>query len=72
MTKLLEQALAELSKLSESDQDSMAAWLLEEIESDRRWDKALSESHKSLARMADEAFAEHSDGRTQELDPDRM
>jgi hypothetical protein len=39
MGKLLEKAIAEASKLPESDQEAIGAWLLAEIESERRWDE---------------------------------
>lgn len=72
MTKLLEKAIAEVSQLSEQDQDAVAAWLLEELASDRRWEKAFAGSADALAQLADEALAEHKAGRTEALDPDRL
>ncbi len=57
MSKLLEEAFAKLKELSEADQDSIATWLLEELESERRWEKLLSESSDALGRLADEALA---------------
>ena len=72
MTKLLEEAFAEVSKLPEADQEAIAAWLLEELASERRWQKAFTESADVLASLADEALAEHRQGRTQELDPGKL
>ena len=37
MEKLLEKAVSEASKLPESEQEALGAWLLAEIESERRW-----------------------------------
>ena len=72
MTKLLEKAFAEVSKLPEEDQESIAAWLLEELASERRWEKAFAQSRDVLASLADEALAEHRQGHTQELDHDKL
>ena len=72
MTKLLEKAIAEVSRLSEQEQDAIATLILEELTSERRWDKAFTRSEDALARLADDALAEHRDDRTKALDPDRL
>jgi hypothetical protein len=72
MTKLLQQAFDEASRLPDSDQDALAALLLSEIESDRRWDEAFVGSEDLLGRLAEEALAEHRAGLTQDLDPDQL
>ena len=72
MSKLLEEAIAKLAELPEEDQDSIASWLLEELESERRWEALLSESGGALGRLADEALSEHASGITKELDPDKL
>ncbi|HEY5594675.1 MAG TPA: hypothetical protein VIL61_05880 [Nitrospiria bacterium] len=72
MTKLLEKALAEVSKLPKKEQDALATWILEELASEQRWDKAFAESSKVLEQLADEALAEHREGRTKRLDPDKL
>ncbi len=41
MSKLLEEALSKLAELPESEQDSIATWLINELESDERWRKSL-------------------------------
>ena len=53
MTRLLEQALAEVQKLPEAAQDAIAAVILEEIADERRWDEAFARSQDQLARLAD-------------------
>ena len=70
MTKLLEQAFAEASKLPEQEQDALAEWLLEEMESERQWTESFAESADALARLAEEALAEHREGRTRKLETD--
>jgi hypothetical protein len=72
MTKVLEKAFDEASKLSESEQDALGEWLLAEIESEREWDRAFARSQDLLARLAKEALAEHRRGQTDELDPDKL
>ncbi|MEA5509052.1 hypothetical protein VB715_04675 [Crocosphaera sp. UHCC 0190] len=72
MTDLLERAIARLQTLPESEQDAIAAMILEEIEDDRRWDESFSRSPDILAKLAASAMAEYHAGKTQELDPETM
>ncbi len=71
-TKLLEKAFAEASKLTEQQQEALAAWILEELTSERRGEEALDSSSDALAQLADEALVEYRKGRTQGLDPHRL
>lgn len=70
MTKLLEQAFAKASELPEEEQDSVAALLLTELESDRRWKEAFVQSRPELAALADEALAEFKEGHAKTLETD--
>jgi hypothetical protein len=72
MTELLERAIARLQTLPESEQDAIAAMILEEIEDDRRWDESFSRSPNILAKLAASAMAEYRAGQTQELDPEAL
>ena len=72
MTKLLEEAFAEASKLPVQEQDALAAVILEELASERRWDQAFANSADLLAQLADQALAEHRAGKTHILDPERL
>ena len=72
MGKLLEKAIAEASKLSEGEQETIGAWLLAEIESERRWDELFARPSDILERMADQALREHKAGLTKPLDPDTL
>ena len=72
MSKLLEEVFIKLAELPEADQDSIATWLLDELESEGHWKKILSDSGDALGRLADQASAEYEAGRTKELDPDKM
>ena len=48
MTKLLEQAIAQVKQLSEPEQDTIAALILEELEDERLWNEAFSSSAQVL------------------------
>lgn len=62
MGKVLQQALTELTKLPEAEQDAVGAWILAELESERRWDDLFARSHDLLAEMAAEAIREDEAG----------
>jgi predicted amidophosphoribosyltransferase len=72
MTTLLEKAMAEASKLPEEEQEAFAAWILAELESERRWDDLFARSQDLLAKMAEEARREYHAGRTEPLDFDKL
>jgi hypothetical protein len=57
-TKLLERAFTEASKLPEQEQDAFAAWILEELASEQRWEKAFADSEDVLTKLAEEAIAD--------------
>jgi uncharacterized membrane-anchored protein YhcB (DUF1043 family) len=67
----LEKASAEAAKLSEDEQDAVARFLLEELESEREWDKRFAESASQLDQLAQEALAEHRAGQTRRLNPNK-
>jgi hypothetical protein len=67
MTQLLEKALNEIAKLPASDQDAVAAILLEELASEQRWSESFAKSQDSLAKLAEQALAEYAAGRTKPL-----
>lgn len=72
MTKLVEEAFSEVSKLPEKEQNAIAQWLLEELASERRWDKSFHASQRRLASLAKEAVSEHRSGLSKELDADKL
>jgi len=67
----IEAALAEVSKLSDVEQDSLATVILQELASERRWSElfSLPASHDLLSTLADKALADRRAGRTRKLDP---
>jgi hypothetical protein len=72
MGRVLEQVVAQLSKLPEAEQETVGAWILAELESERRWDDLFARSHDLLAEMAAEAVREDEAGLTEPLDPDKF
>ncbi len=62
MGKLLDQVIAEASRLSEDEQEALAAAVLAELESERRWDDLFSRSQDLLAKLAEEARHEYRAG----------
>lgn len=71
MTQLLQQVVKAAEKLPDSEQDWLASRMLEEIESEQRWDELFANSRDALAKLSAAALAEHRAGRTTEFDPDR-
>ena len=72
MTRLLEEVFRIASKLSEADQDALAAAILDGLTADARWDGRLTESITSLSKLAEEAREDYRAARTEPLDPDRL
>jgi len=68
MTKALKKVFEAASKLPKAEQDALAAAILEELESERRWDELVQRSADTLAKLAQEALAEDRAGRTRPLD----
>jgi hypothetical protein len=72
MTKLLQEAIERAKGLPPEEQDSFAAWMLEALEKEQRWQDLFANSQDLLAKMADAALAEHRAGKTQPLDPETL
>jgi hypothetical protein len=73
MGRLLAQAIEEAQKLPDDEQEAIGAWLLAEIESERRWDELFTRApSEALERMAAEALEDFRAGRTTPLDPDQL
>jgi hypothetical protein len=67
MTKLLETAFKRASKLPEIEQNALAKWVIEELESDQKWEKAFASSEDFLDELADEALNDHKQGKARLL-----
>jgi hypothetical protein len=74
MTKPLEQAFREASKLPEKAQDALGIKLLDELallEDEAKWDEAFAHTQDELARWAEEVRADIKAGHITPLDFDR-
>lgn len=72
MTKLLNEAFDEAAKLSALEQNLIAQWLLNELASEKKWDKSFADSEDILGALADEALEEHRMGKTETLEPEKL
>lgn len=68
MTEKLEKAIAHVRQLSEDQQDFIATIILEELESEARWDAAFANSQDVLEKLAAEAHEDE----IEDLDPDKL
>ncbi len=69
MTKLLEKAFNQASKLSDSSQDAIAAIVLEELEDEKKWEISFANSQESLSTLATNVRNEIEKGETLPFDP---
>jgi len=72
MGRLLERVITETAKLPDAEQEAFAAFMLAELESEKRWDDLFARSQDFLAKMAAEARREYRAGLTEPLDPDKL
>ena len=66
MTHLLEQAIARLSVLPATDQDAIAALILEELADEQRWQESFAGSQDQLAKLAERAREDIRAGRVRD------
>lgn len=71
MTALLEEAFRLARQLPESDQNAIAARILDEIKDEEEWQHQFAATRPALQRLSDEAWAEHERGETVPLDDPR-
>jgi len=67
MTKALERAFREASKLPEKEQDALAEAIRTEVLGEDDWEQSFSTSADALEHLADEAIGEHRAGKTEVL-----
>lgn len=72
MTRALEDAIAALKALPESEQDAIASIILDEIADERKWDEAFKRSQSQLARLAAKAREDIRAGRVQDAGIDEL
>lgn len=68
MTMLLEKAFKKASQLPKVEQNVFAKWVLEELETEKKWEGMFAESEDLLDKLADEALAADRQGKTKSLD----
>ena len=68
MTKLLEKAFTEASRLPLATQNMIAERLLEDIQAEGKWDDTFAETQDELSWLADEAVTDFQNGRTKPLE----
>jgi hypothetical protein len=67
MNKTLERAVAEIARLPEDAQETIACLMLEEVAAERCWDEQFARSEGKLAELARYAKAQHAAGKTTPL-----
>ena len=72
MTKLLAEAFAKASFLTDELQDQLARELLDEIESESRWDHTLAATQDKLDLLAERAEQDYHAGKTQKIGFDEL
>ncbi len=72
MTRLLDKAFKEVSRLPEIEQNIVAKWVLDELKSEKKWGKSFAKSEDILEKLADEAINEKRKGKTIPLNLDLL
>jgi len=72
MTELLNKAVKEASKLSESLQDELALQLLDDIRNEIKWQSTLSKGQDKLNKFAQRAKTDSINGKTKKIHLDEL
>ena len=72
MTTLLSKAMERIEALPQEIQDEIAEQLLEDIESEFKWQKTLAEPQTKLGKLAEKALRESSVGKTKKMGFDEL
>ncbi len=67
MAKLLEKAFKEASKLPELEQNAFAKWVMDELETESKWQETFASSEDILDKLADQALEEYKAGKSKIL-----
>ncbi len=68
MTRLLEDALRKVGKLSDDEQNVIASQILDTLEDEEAWGKMLRKNPAKLRKLVEKALDEHRRGKTRPLD----
>lgn len=69
MNKMLERAIAEVSRLPEDQQETIACLMLEEVEAERAWDERFAKAPGKLANLVEQARQRIAKGEVLPYDP---
>jgi hypothetical protein len=72
MTRLLQEAFAQMEKLPETEQDAIAALVLEELADEERWQEAFARSQDQLAGLAAKVRDDIREGRVRNAGFDEL
>jgi hypothetical protein len=72
MTQLLEKAIAEIYKLPATEQDAIAAMILDELADEQQWDMAFACSQDKLAKLAEKVREDIKAGRVRDMGFDEL
>ena len=72
MTQLLEKAIAEIYKLPATDQDAIAAMILDELADEQQWDMIFARSQDKLAKLAERVREDIKAGRVMKMGFDEL
>lgn len=72
MTSLLQQALQEIEKRTDAEQDAIAALILEELADEARWEQAFAKAPEKLAALAQQARDDIRAGRVHRVGIDEL
>lgn len=72
MEQILEKAFKKASSLPEDERDAFAAFILEELKQEKKWDELYQKSTESIKALANEALSEYRKGQTDKLNPDSL
>jgi hypothetical protein len=72
MTKLLQKAIQEVKKLPQSEQDTIASLILDEIADEKQWDETFAKTQLQLAKLAKKVRLDIKSGKTKEMGIDGL
>lgn len=72
MTQLLAQAMLEVEKLPQPEQDAIATMILDELADEDRWEASFARSQDQLAKLAAQTRDEIRAGRVRKMGVDEL
>ncbi len=72
MTTLLSKAIKRIQVLPQELQDELAEQLLEDLESELKWQKTLAKPQTKLDKLANQALRDSAEGKTKKMGFDEL